>query len=121
MSAATKLSGAELAQLGIDHPDWQVVDGHHLVRHWVLPDFAAALAWGNAVGAIAEKLNHHPDIELGWGKLKVTIWSHDVDGLTARDVAFVQQVAQVQLAKSVFTFIAEASGNRRPQGEAEAL
>ena len=97
MSAATKLTAAELAQLGIDHPDWQVVAGHHLVRHWAFADFATALAWCNAVAVIAEKLNHHPDIELGWGKLKVTIWSHDVDGLTARDVAFVQQVARVRV------------------------
>src|SRR6202007_3389233 len=52
--------------------DWQVVDDHHLEREFKFKDFAEALAFTNKVGAIAEQHNHHPDILLGWGRVKVT-------------------------------------------------
>ena len=39
----------------------------------------------NQAGAIAEAEGHHPDIYLSWGKVKVTTWTHKVDGLTRAD------------------------------------
>jgi 4a-hydroxytetrahydrobiopterin dehydratase len=64
---------------------WSIVDGHHIVRKFAFPDFKSALAFVNRVGAVAEEQGHHPDILLGWGKVEITTFSHDVDGLTARD------------------------------------
>jgi 4a-hydroxytetrahydrobiopterin dehydratase len=67
------------------HPDWKVIDDHHLEREFTFPDFATALAFTNEVGAICESQNHHAEFELGWGRVLVRTWSHDVDGLTKRD------------------------------------
>jgi 4a-hydroxytetrahydrobiopterin dehydratase len=64
---------------------WRVVDEHHLEKEFTFPDFAQALAFTNRIGAIAESEGHHPDIYLSWGKVKVTIWTHKVDGLTRAD------------------------------------
>lgn len=66
-------------------PDWRVVDGHHLTREFKFSDFAAALAFTNRVGALAEQEGHHPDIYLAWGKVRLEIWTHKIDGLTRSD------------------------------------
>jgi 4a-hydroxytetrahydrobiopterin dehydratase len=81
-----KLEGQELAAL---HRrlggGWQVVDGHHLDKTYSFPDFAQALRFVNRVGTVAESEGHHPDIHLAWGKVRVSIWTHKVDGLTESD------------------------------------
>lgn len=70
------------------HPDWKVVDEHHLERTFRLPDFRSALTLTNRVGELAEAENHHPDIHLAWGKVTVQIWTHKIDGLTESDFVF---------------------------------
>ena len=80
------LAGAELAALAAElGPDWRVVDGHHLERAFTFPDFKSALAFTNRVGELAETEGHHPDIHLAWGKVRLTIWTHKIDGLTESD------------------------------------
>lgn len=64
---------------------WSVVETHHLEREFEFPDFADALAFTNAIGAIAEEQGHHPDIHLSWGRVGVEIWTHKIDGLTESD------------------------------------
>lgn len=74
-------------------PDnWQIVDDHHLARDYAFPDFKSALAFVNEVGALAEEANHHPDILLGWGKVRLTLWTHTVDGVTERDYALADKI-----------------------------
>jgi len=64
---------------------WHVVDGHHLEKTYAFADFAGALAFTNRVGVVAETEGHHPDIELGWGRVLLRIWTHKIDGLTESD------------------------------------
>jgi 4a-hydroxytetrahydrobiopterin dehydratase len=64
---------------------WQVVNGHHLEKQFKFPDFRKALEFTNRVGEIAEKQGHHPDIFLGYGEVKLKIWTHKIDGLTESD------------------------------------
>jgi 4a-hydroxytetrahydrobiopterin dehydratase len=71
---------------------WQVVEGHHLEKTFPFPDFAQALAFTNRVGAVAEEEGHHPDIHLAWGKVRVTIWTHKIDGLTRSDFILAAKV-----------------------------
>jgi 4a-hydroxytetrahydrobiopterin dehydratase len=54
-------------------------------KQFKFADFVHALAFVNAVGWIAEQQNHHPDIELGWGKCVVRFSTHDVGGLSMND------------------------------------
>ena len=65
--------------------DWETVEGHHLQRTFHFPDFISALQYVNDLGAIAEEEGHHPDLHLSWGKVKVEIWTHKIDGLTESD------------------------------------
>ena len=64
---------------------WRVVDEHHLEKSFSFSDFKEALAFTNRVGEIAESEGHHPDVYLAWGKVKLEIWTHKIDGLTESD------------------------------------
>ena len=72
-----------LGQLGPN--GWQVVENHHLEKSYTFADFSLALAFVNRLGALAEEQGHHPDIYLAWGKVRVTVWTHKIDGLTESD------------------------------------
>lgn len=67
---------------------WQVVNEHHLEKEYKFKNFREALAFTNRVGELAEQQGHHPDIYLAWGKVKLTIWTHKIDGLTESDFVF---------------------------------
>jgi 4a-hydroxytetrahydrobiopterin dehydratase len=83
------LKGAEIAalmeKLG---GGWKVVGEHHLEKEYPFKNFREALDYTNRVGAMAEAQGHHPDIYLAWGKVKLTIWTHKIDGLTESDFIF---------------------------------
>lgn len=89
------LRGEPLAMLGREVPGWSVEREHHLTRTFTFPDFAQALAFVNRVGAIAEAQGHHPDIYLTWGKARVDIWTHKIDGLTESDFILAAKIDQV--------------------------
>jgi len=64
---------------------WQVVQEHHLEKEYTFKDFRQALDFTNKVGELAESQGHHPDIFLAWGKVKLTICTHKIEGLTESD------------------------------------
>lgn len=66
-------------------PGWKVIDSHHLEKEFTFKDFRKALAFTNKVGELAEGQGHHPDIYLAWGKVKITLWTHKINGLTESD------------------------------------
>lgn len=80
-----------LAELGAS---W-AVDRKRLRKMFKFPDFALALAFVNKVGAIAEKENHHPDIELSWGVVTIQVWTHTVDGLTESDFILAAKIERL--------------------------
>ena len=83
------LQGEELTRLQNElGGDWQVIGGHHLEKDYQFPNFREALDFTNSVGELAEAQGHHPDIYLAWGKVKITIWTHKIDGLTESDFVF---------------------------------
>jgi len=67
---------------------WKVVGEHHLEKEYAFKNFRAALDFTNRVGELAEAQGHHPDIYLVWGKVKLTLWTHKIDGLTESDFIF---------------------------------
>ena len=90
------LKGEELRGLARElGGGWRVVDEHHLEKDFAFPDFAAALAFTNEVGALAEEEGHHPDIHLAWGKVKITIWTHKIDGLTRSDFVLAAKIDRI--------------------------
>lgn len=89
------LKGAELrALLSKLGGSWQVVKEHHLEKEYAFKNFREALTFTNAVGEIAEREDHHPDILLAWGRVKLTIWTHKIDGLTESDFVLAAKADQ---------------------------
>lgn len=74
---------------------WRVAGGHHLEKEFRFPDFVQALAFTNEIGAVAEELGHHPDIELGWGRVRVTTRTHDAGAITAKDYALAAKIEEI--------------------------
>lgn len=71
-----------LAQL---EAGWRVVNNHHLRKVFSFPNFSTALAFTNRIGEFAEAVNHHPDIELAWGRVVLQVWTHKIGGLHEAD------------------------------------
>ncbi len=90
------LAGKELADLHQElGRDWSVVDGHHLEKLFKFKDFKQALAFTNRIGAVAEEAGHHPDIYLTWGKVRIHIFTHSVNGLTKSDFILAAKFEEV--------------------------
>jgi len=73
---------------------WQIINKHHLEKEYIFADFRQALDFTVKVGEVAENQDHHPDIYLAWGKVKLTIWTHKIDGLTESDFILAAKADQ---------------------------
>ena len=83
------LAGESLQELRSQlESDWLIVDQHHLEKEFQFKDFRQALDFTIRVGEMSEEQGHHPDIFLAWGKVKVAIWTHKINGLTESDFVF---------------------------------
>ncbi|OIP60720.1 MAG: 4a-hydroxytetrahydrobiopterin dehydratase [Nitrospirae bacterium CG_4_9_14_3_um_filter_53_35] len=67
---------------------WQVIDERYLEKEYKFKNFREALDFTNKVGELAEAQGHHPDITLSWGKVKLMVWTHKINGLTESDFIF---------------------------------
>jgi 4a-hydroxytetrahydrobiopterin dehydratase len=74
---------------------WEHV-GNELVTTVELHDFAAALAFVTAVGAAAEAVNHHPDIDIRWNKVHLVLSTHSAGGLTVLDIALAAAIDRLR-------------------------
>ncbi len=82
------LTAEQIRPLAAEVPDWKVLDDHRLVREYLFADFKAALKFVDRIGAMAEEQGHHPDLHLAWGKVRVEVWTHKINGLTESDFVF---------------------------------
>ncbi len=90
------LKGENLEKLNAQlNSGWTVVDEHHLEKAFIFDNFRQALAFTNQVGGLAEAEGHHPDIYLAWGKVKLMIWTHKIDGLTESDFILAAKVDEI--------------------------
>ena len=78
----------DLYALLLAHPEWRLAGGT-LVREWAFPDFSAAIAFVNRIASLAEELNHHPDIDVRYTRVRLALVSHDLGALTHRDARFL--------------------------------
>ena len=72
-------------------PDWEIADGK-LERQFKFKNFRQGLDMTNRIGELAEQQGHHPDILLAWGKVKVTLFTHKVNGLTEEDFILASKI-----------------------------
>jgi 4a-hydroxytetrahydrobiopterin dehydratase len=84
-------------QVGIEleaTPGWLVSDGQ-LTRTVTCGDFRDALLFVNAVGFLAERANHHPDILVVWNAVTLSLITHSAGGLTENDFALARQISEL--------------------------
>jgi 4a-hydroxytetrahydrobiopterin dehydratase len=73
---------------------WQIA-GDEIVKVVKFADFASALAYINSVGAVAEELNHHPDIDLRYDTVTLRCSTHYLGGITENDFALAARIDQL--------------------------
>ncbi|WP_374680976.1 4a-hydroxytetrahydrobiopterin dehydratase [Accumulibacter sp.] len=79
------LAAAQANSLLTCLPDWSVSDGGLLEKEFTFVSYAATLLFVNTVAGLAERENHHPDLEVGYGRVRVSYSTHDVGGLSRND------------------------------------
>jgi 4a-hydroxytetrahydrobiopterin dehydratase len=94
-SAKQTLTTDELQDLLGELPEWALEDGQ-LVRYWTFPGFVQAMDFVNSVAQLAEREQHHPDIDIRYNRVKLALISHDAGGITERDA----QMARLSQAVS---------------------
>ena len=73
-------------------PAWRVVDNHHLERTWKLANWLDAVSLVNRISPVAEELQHHPDVELGWGRVVVKLRTHDANAVGPKDYELAARI-----------------------------
>jgi 4a-hydroxytetrahydrobiopterin dehydratase len=84
----SKLDAQTLEKWLGSHAGWEKAEAggqEAIARTFKFADFSAALGFVVRVGLVAEKRDHHPDIEMGWGRARVVWTTHDQKGVTSLD------------------------------------
>lgn len=66
--------------------------GNEIYRTVECKDFVGAMAFVNAIALIAEQADHHPDIDIRWNKVTLTLCTHSAGGLTEKDFALAEAI-----------------------------
>src|SRR5437868_8684810 len=69
--------------------------GDEIEKVYELPSFPDAIAFVTRVGFLAEKANHHPDLDIRWRRVRVALTTHDAGGLTQHDVDLASAIEEV--------------------------
>lgn len=91
------LSQSEILDRLTTLPDWRLEAGS-LVRDYSFADFTLAFAFVVRLALLAEKSNHHPDIDIRYNRVRVGLVSHDAGGVTSRDISMATAIGQMQQA-----------------------
>jgi 4a-hydroxytetrahydrobiopterin dehydratase len=91
-----KLKAAQVKVLLKKVPKWKVIAGK-LKRDFEFKDFLKAMVFVNAMAKIAEKEQHHPDFEVHYNKVGVTIWTHAIHGLSENDFILAAKIGAAKI------------------------
>jgi 4a-hydroxytetrahydrobiopterin dehydratase len=87
MARPTRLDTSNVDSWISAHTGWERVGSGALARRFSFPDFSTALAFVVRLACYAERHDHHPDVELGWGRVRVLWSTHDAGGISELDLA----------------------------------
>ena len=90
MSVPALLDPEAIASFLASHPGW-ALEGGSIVRRYAFSAYADGVAFVVRAAFFAEKMNHHPDLKLGYRTVEVSATTWDAGGLTALDTAFAAQ------------------------------
>ena len=88
------LTDSEIQQALVNLPGW-TRNGIAIQRTFQFPDFKAAMVFVNKIADAAEQANHHPDIDIRYNKVTLSLVSHDSGGVTKRDIRMAERINQV--------------------------
>jgi 4a-hydroxytetrahydrobiopterin dehydratase len=86
-----KLKASEIKTALARLPDWKR-RGAVISHTFEFKDFVAAMKFVNAVAKVAEKANHHPDIDIRWNKVTLALTTHSEGGLTKMDFQVAEKL-----------------------------
>jgi 4a-hydroxytetrahydrobiopterin dehydratase len=89
------LEADQIAPLLAQINGWEVENDRRLVKTYRFKNFVEAVAFVNAVTPVAEEEGHHPDLYVSWGKVRVLLWTHKIDGLTESDFILAAKLDRV--------------------------
>jgi len=79
------------------HTEWELT-GNEITRTYVFKNFNESMGFVTQVGLEAEKADHHPDVDIRWNKVTLTLSSHSEGGLTAQDLTLADIADHLRLA-----------------------
>ncbi len=91
MPAAPKLSDIEVQRELGTLSGW-TRKGESLVKTFAFPTFMAGITFVDRVAVAAEKMDHHPDLDIRYTKISVTLSTHSAGGITGNDVALAREM-----------------------------
>lgn len=89
--AYRKLDESEIKEALASVPDWSIEDGK-LTKQFKFETYKDGVVFASAVGFVADKLNHHPDIALGYAKVGISVNTHDVGGISPYDFELARRI-----------------------------
>lgn len=79
------------------NPDWMLIDeARLLVKEFRFKDFAQAMNFAQEVGKIAEVEGHHPDLNIGWGRVAIELTTHAIEGLSENDFILAAKIDELE-------------------------
>ena len=96
------MTSAEIQKALTELPGWaleSVVEIPQLAKQYSFKNFIGALAFTQAVGALAEEYGHHPALLTEWGKVKVSWWTHKIKGVHENDAIMAAKTEQLFIAR----------------------
>ena len=71
--------------------EWKL-QGNDIKKKFVFADFARAIGFVNSVALYAERANHHPDIDIRWNTITLSLSTHSEGGITEKDIALAKRI-----------------------------
>ena len=93
-AGVARLSDDEIRSGLGDLPGWERRDDE-IEKVYELTSFPEAIAFVTRVGFLAEKANHHPDLDVRWRKVRTVLSTHDQGGITEKDLALAGEIEGV--------------------------
>lgn len=94
VSRPSVASADELDSFLESSPGWELAGGA-LVRRATAPTFAAGIAWVMQVAEVADRMDHHPDIDIRWRTVVFRLSTHDAGGITVLDFTLAREIDDI--------------------------
>jgi 4a-hydroxytetrahydrobiopterin dehydratase len=111
MGGTPPLTAEQIAPLLAQLDGWRVEEHKKLIKSYRFKNFMYAVDFVNALTPVAEAENHHPELYVKWGEVRVYLWTHKIDGLTESDFVMAAKLDRLYAAR-------EAEAGSRASGGA---